>query len=69
MGCEFKQRREHDVMDEDWSVSPVTNRLRDKAWWQLGTSGSEQPEEKFVAPRKPRAYTARVKFSQHWWHI
>jgi hypothetical protein len=24
MGCEFKQRREHDVMDEDWSVSPVT---------------------------------------------
>jgi len=28
MGCEFKQRREHDVMDEDWSVSPVTNRLR-----------------------------------------
>jgi tRNA-splicing ligase RtcB len=40
MGCEFKQRREHDVMDEDWSVSPVTNRLRDKAWSQLGTSGS-----------------------------
>jgi hypothetical protein len=21
MGCEFKQRREHGVMDEDWSVS------------------------------------------------
>src|SRR4051794_8466618 len=40
MGCEFKQRRQHDVMDEDWSVSPVTNRLRDKAWKQLGTSGS-----------------------------
>jgi tRNA-splicing ligase RtcB len=40
MGCEFKDRREHDVMDEDWSVSPVTNRLRDKAWSQLGTSGS-----------------------------
>ena len=40
MGCEFKQRREHHVMDEDWSVSPVTKRLRDKAWAQLGTSGS-----------------------------
>ncbi len=40
MGCSFQQRREHDVMDEDWSVSPVTNRLRDKAWSQLGTSGS-----------------------------
>jgi tRNA-splicing ligase RtcB len=40
MGCTFKHRREHEVMDEDWSVSPVTGRLRDKAWSQLGTSGS-----------------------------
>ncbi len=42
MGCEFKERREHEVMDEDWSVSPVTQRLRDKAWTQLGTSGIGQ---------------------------
>jgi tRNA-splicing ligase RtcB (3'-phosphate/5'-hydroxy nucleic acid ligase) len=40
IGAEFKERRDHDVMDEDWSVSPVTQRLRDKAWKQLGTSGS-----------------------------
>jgi tRNA-splicing ligase RtcB (3'-phosphate/5'-hydroxy nucleic acid ligase) len=40
MGCEWKQPRQHEVMDEDWSVSPVTQRLRDKAWKQLGTSGS-----------------------------
>jgi tRNA-splicing ligase RtcB len=40
MGCQFKDRRQHEVMDEDWSVSPVTQRLRDKAWSQLGTSGS-----------------------------
>lgn len=40
VGCSFKPRREHEVMDEDWSVSPVTERLRDKAWAQLGTSGS-----------------------------
>jgi len=40
MGCSFKQRREHEVMDDDWTVSPVTERLRDKAWSQLGTSGS-----------------------------
>jgi tRNA-splicing ligase RtcB len=40
MGCEFKQRRQHDVMDEDWGVSPITQRFRDKAWSQLGTSGS-----------------------------
>src|SRR3954462_4447004 len=38
MGCEFKQRRNHDVMDEDWSVSPITQRMRDKAYAQLGTS-------------------------------
>jgi tRNA-splicing ligase RtcB len=40
LGCVFQERREHDVMDEDWSVSPVTKRMRDKAWAQLGTSGS-----------------------------
>lgn len=40
IGAEFKERRDHDVMDEDWTVSPVTTRLRDKAWKQLGTSGS-----------------------------
>jgi tRNA-splicing ligase RtcB len=40
VGSEFKNRREHSVMDEDWSVSPVTRRLKDKAWAQLGTSGS-----------------------------
>ena len=40
MGCEFKRRRHHDVMDDDWSVSPITQRYRDKAWSQLGTSGS-----------------------------
>ncbi|MAY75570.1 MAG: RNA-splicing ligase RtcB [Phycisphaerae bacterium] len=32
--------RSHAVMDEDWSVSPVTLRLKDKAHAQLGTSGS-----------------------------
>lgn len=40
IGATFKQRREHEVMDDDWSVSPVTQRNRDKAWAQLGTSGS-----------------------------
>ncbi|MCC7145683.1 MAG: RtcB family protein [Phycisphaeraceae bacterium] len=41
IGSEFKrQRRDHPVLEEDWSVSPVTANLRDKAWAQLGTSGS-----------------------------
>ncbi|MGF1657449.1 MAG: RtcB family protein [Verrucomicrobiales bacterium] len=40
MGAAFEKRRHHDVLDEDWSVSPITHRYKDKAWQQLGTSGS-----------------------------
>jgi tRNA-splicing ligase RtcB len=40
IGSEFKNRRTHPVMDTDWSVSLVTQRFRDKAAAQLGTSGS-----------------------------
>jgi len=40
VGATFEQPRSHPVLDEDWTVSPVTSRLRDKAWKQLGTSGS-----------------------------
>ena len=40
VGAIFKKRRDHKVMDEDWSFSPIVNRHKDKAWSQLGTSGS-----------------------------
>ncbi|HAQ99682.1 MAG TPA: RNA-splicing ligase RtcB [Verrucomicrobiales bacterium] len=40
IGASFKKKRQHAVMDEDWEVSPVTRHLKDKAWSQLGTSGS-----------------------------
>jgi len=40
IGAKFHNKREHDVMDEDWSITPLTARLKDKAWSQLGTSGS-----------------------------
>jgi tRNA-splicing ligase RtcB len=40
VGAAFAQKRKHAVMDADWRVSPVTGRLKDKAWAQLGTSGS-----------------------------
>jgi tRNA-splicing ligase RtcB len=40
VGASFKSPRNHDVMDEDWTVTPLTQRLKDKAWSQLGTSGS-----------------------------
>ena len=40
VGVCFKDRRQHAVMDQDWSLSPVTRTYKDKAWSQLGTSGS-----------------------------
>ena len=40
IGAMFKQRRAHEVLDADWSVSPVTKQNQDRAWSQLGTSGS-----------------------------
>jgi tRNA-splicing ligase RtcB len=40
IGANFKERRVHDVLDADWSVSPITKQHKDRAWSQLGTSGS-----------------------------
>jgi tRNA-splicing ligase RtcB len=40
VGARFENRRDHPVMDADWSVSPITRQNRDRAWSQLGTSGS-----------------------------
>lgn len=40
VGATFKERREHEVMDADWSGSKITQQNKDRAWSQLGTSGS-----------------------------
>ncbi len=40
VGARMRKRYEHPVMDMDWNVSPITKRFFDKAWSQLGTSGS-----------------------------
>ena len=40
IGSKFKKRHEHAVLDADWGVSEVTRTMKDKAWSQLGTSGS-----------------------------
>jgi tRNA-splicing ligase RtcB len=40
VGANFKDRRQHEVLDADWSVSPVTKQNKDGAWSRLGTSGS-----------------------------
>jgi tRNA-splicing ligase RtcB (3'-phosphate/5'-hydroxy nucleic acid ligase) len=40
VGAEWKTRRQHEVMDADWNVTRVTADLKNRAWAQLGTSGS-----------------------------
>ena len=40
IGANFQHRREHGVMDDDWRVTAVTSKVKDKAWSQLGSSGS-----------------------------
>lgn len=40
VGGAFKKKRQHDVLDADWKVSPVTHANKDRAWKQLGSSGS-----------------------------
>ena len=39
-GKKFKRPYDHEVLDEDWTVTAVTRQARDKAAGQLGTSGS-----------------------------
>ncbi|HEY5910735.1 MAG TPA: RtcB family protein [Verrucomicrobiae bacterium] len=40
IGAKFQNRRSHEVMDADWEVSSITKQNKDRAWSQLGTSGS-----------------------------
>jgi len=40
VGASFQHRRQHEVLDADWRVSPITQQYKDRAWSQLGTSGS-----------------------------
>ncbi|MCK5378288.1 MAG: RtcB family protein [Acidobacteria bacterium] len=40
VGAEFRMPKDHEVMDEDWGVSPITAKVHGKARRQLGTSGS-----------------------------
>lgn len=40
IGAEWKQPRQHPVMDADWGITAVTRSIKDKAHRQLGTSGS-----------------------------
>lgn len=71
VGAFFRQRRRHDAMDLDWSVSPITAANKDRAWSQLGTSGSgnhfvefgeiEIPDDSLGIP--PGTYVALMSHS------
>ena len=71
VGAEFRERRDHAVMDADWSVGAVTARLKDRAWAQLGTSGSGNHFVEFgvltllesVGRLQPGAYLALLSHS------
>lgn len=54
VGASFRERRDHEVLEDDWSVSPVTRANRDKAWSQLGTSGSGNHFVEFGTLTLPR---------------
>ncbi len=40
VGAAFERKQTHNVMDQDWTVTRVTRENKDKAWKQLGSSGS-----------------------------
>lgn len=70
-GWSRRERPNHAVMDMDWSVSPITRAMKDKAWQQLGTSGSGNHFVEFgeveFGPNSlgvpPRSYLAVVSHS------
>ncbi len=39
-GQSHARRQDHEVMDRDWTVTRITRERKDRAWSQLGTSGS-----------------------------
>jgi len=40
VGSTHQKRQDHSVMDQDWTVTLITREHKDRAWSQLGTSGS-----------------------------
>jgi tRNA-splicing ligase RtcB (3'-phosphate/5'-hydroxy nucleic acid ligase) len=38
-GAHFRTRRQHEVLDRDWRITPITQQRKDLAWSQLGSSG------------------------------
>ncbi len=55
-GAKLRRRADHDAMhDERWTLTPLAARLRDRAWEQLGTSGSGNHFVEFGVLTLPQA--------------
>jgi tRNA-splicing ligase RtcB len=54
VGVRYDKPQSHSVMDRDWSITRVTRENRDKAWQQLGTSGSGNHFVEFGVLSLPR---------------
>ncbi|MBI3987488.1 MAG: RtcB family protein, partial [Lentisphaerae bacterium] len=54
VGGGFSPRKNHAVMDEDWSFCPLARQAKDKASYQLGSSGSGNHFAEFGALTLPR---------------
>ncbi len=71
VGESFSRKKQHPVMDEDWTFCPMVKSLKDKAHKQLGTSGSGNHFAEFgrlILPRndfglKKGAYVALLTHS------
>jgi tRNA-splicing ligase RtcB len=55
VGSTHQKRQDHPVMDADWGVSRITRENKDKAWKQLGTSGSGNHFVEFGLLTLPKA--------------
>ncbi len=75
IGAAFQRKRQHAVLDSDWGVSRITSQNKDKAWAQLGTSGSGNHFVEFgvltitdedVARRRDAAVEASSGFGSGW---
>jgi tRNA-splicing ligase RtcB len=40
VGSQHQRPQSHSVMDQDWAITRITRERKDRAWRQLGTSGS-----------------------------
>ena len=63
-GAHFRKPLQHDVLDEDWSVTKITQRVFEKAREQLGTSGSGNHFVEFgiLTIPEPKAHGQAVGF-------